>query len=345
MASNFYIFDHFARPLVQMQLDAIPREWVMNDVGRLDFDIATNDPKFTEQNLRFGNLVYLEHIPVAGGGQLPSWVGWLQPDQAWNKGIVQGTAFSAESILIKRPMPWVKLSGSPRQMFLKIIEYAMAASSDILIQPGTVDDVNLVLADDLRTSAYAHIANIIKRSGMTWSITGAIGRNGQLNLYANLTSKSGVETGLVLNNINSELHSPIMKIVGLPTNVVWGHSSASTQRTRYDAVGIHDQAVGDYGFMGENMTFTGVHDPGATLNAAQAAAQNSGRPRIRMNRTALNVGDTFAYLDRGNYVTIDEPDAGFRPDGGIGIVAKARIMTMSYNDQNDRVNLNMEILQ
>lgn len=345
MASNFFIFDHFTRPLVQIDADTTPRGWVLNDVGRAEFAMGIDDPKFLEKNVQYNNLVHIQHIPKSTSqGKLPDWTGIILPKRIWNSSVVNMAAFSAEVIMTLRPMKWCTISGTPRDMFLKILELAMEADQNVVVQPGIVENFNAVFSDDLRGSAYDAIINLIKKTGMTWSVTGQIGQNGELELFAHLRTTSGVHTGWQMNNINSRLHSPIMTEDSIPYNVINGYSFASTARARYMRTGINKDALADYGYMGKNIPFTGLHDPSSTLAAAQVYANTFGRPIRRVGRTALNIGKTFNYLNKGNFLNIDEKGAGFMPDGSIGMKGECRILSMDYNDRTDEVVMNTEIL-
>ncbi len=346
--SNFFVFDHRMKPLVQLDATPSPRTWVLNDVGPCRFEVGTTESKTTEINLQYGNLVRIEHIPGYENGQtkgkLPDWYGIILPRRVWNKSAMVGAAFSAESILTLRNMPWRRVEGTPKVIFLKILEYAAQVDSSIVIQPGIVEDVNQTLTDDLRGSAYDHIVQLIKKCGMSWSVTGAVNQDGSLALYANLVVQSGVDTGVTLNNLNSELHSPILVEDGVPHNVVNGFSFAPTQRARFERQAIHAGALADYGYMGINKTFTGLHDPSSTLFAAQIEANTYGRPIKLMGRNALNVGKMYDSLRLGNLLHEENHDVGFLPGGGIGLQAPLRILKMTCDEFEDKIEMMTEVL-
>ena len=344
MASNFWLHDHFCKPLTQIDAATV-RTWQMNDVGSCQFALSPSDPKFSEMNVQYGNLVRIEHIPSSSAnGKLPDWVGIILPRRVWNKSMVSMAAFSAEAILTLRPMPWVRVEGTPRTIFLKILEYAAQADSNIVIQPGVVDDVNQTLTDDLRSSAYDHIIQIVKKTGMTWNVTGYVGKDGRLELYANLLLEPGVDTGVELNNLNSQLRSPILVDDGIPHNVVIGHSFDVTQRARFIRDAVNGSSLTDYGYMGINKTFTGLHDPSSVGFAAQVEANTFGRPLKTTDRGILDVGKTFDACRIGNLLRLDEKEAGFLPGGGIGIQGPIRVLRMEYDDLVGIVETKMEVL-
>lgn len=348
MASKFNIFQHNAKPLTEIDSATTPRSWIMNDVGRCEFSMSLLDPKTTEINLQYGNLVHVVHIPTVNtedgdvisiNGKLPDWTGVILPPRVWNAGVLNCTAYSAEALLTFRPMPFETISGTPAVMFKRILELANNIPTSIPILPGAIEDIPKTFTDDLRNSAYEHIVALIKKAGMTWSVTGEVNEFGNLELFGNLTAGTGIDTDLELNDLNSELRSPIMTEQGTPYNVVVGYSFAHTQRGRYTATAVNQPSFADYGFFGKNITFMGLHDPSSVDWAAQQQADAFGRPPRLMSRTALDFQDTFAKLDKGNYVNLVEKGAGFAPGGGFGFNGKGRIIAMDYSDLTNKVDI------
>jgi len=353
MANKFDIFTHTAKPLTEINSATTPRSWVMNDVGRCEFSMSLMDAKTTEINLQYGNLVHIVHIPSVStensvvldtNGKLPDWTGIILPPRVWNAGVLNATAYTAEAILTFRPMPYESVSGTPAVIFKKILELANQWPG-VHILPGNIEDINKTFSDDLRNSAYEHIVTLIKRSGMSWSVTGEIGRFGDLELYGNLTVGTGTDTGMDMNDLNSELRSPIMTEQGTPYNTVIGYSFAHTKNGRYvSRPAISQGSFADYGFFGKNMNFMGLHDPSSVDWSAQQQANAMSRPSRIMSRTALDYRDTFDHLVKGNYVDVDEKGAGFAPGGGFGFTGKGRIISLDYSDLSNKANMNLELV-
>lgn len=349
MSSILRVFDHNCRPLCEINAPTTPRQWILNDVGRAEFSLSTSDNNCTEVNLQYGNLVYIEHLPTltAAGvvnGKLPPWVGIILPPRTWDYGVVHCVAYSAEAILSFRAMPFVKISGSPHDMFVRLIELTNQAADNIPINLGIIENSAGTYSDDLRLSAYEHIKTLVSNSQMAWDITGQVAQNGNLLLSANLYARKGAATGYTLNNTNTELGSPLLSEQGNPSNVVIGHSQAATPQERVVATGTNSGAVGDYGPLQANMSFQGLHDVSAVRQAAQARADARGRPVKIITRTALDIGALFSYINTGNTVTVKETAAGFAPGGGLGFEAQAQILSVSYNDLSNRCPLNLEIV-
>jgi hypothetical protein len=327
------------------------RGWVLNGYGTADFTLSTADPKCTETNLQYGNLVHAEHIPSQDGqgntnGKLPDWVGIILPTRSWDDGMVHVKAYSAEAILTFRPMPFVSVSGTPANVFRTILNHANALKGNtIRIQPGIVDDLPLTFANDLRLSAYDEIQKLTADTGMDWDVTAEIDARGTLQLYANLYARKGQDASLTLNSLNTELSAPLLTEQGTPYNYVYGYSQAPVPQQRYMVEAIHQDALDDYGLFAINQTFTGKHDVTSVQNAAQAQADARGRPVKLTKRIVLDKGDAFSHLDTGNVLRIKDTRVGFKPGGGFGFEAQARILSLDYNDLSNKCPLNIEVIQ
>ena len=348
MASRITIFDHFMRRLVEIEAPTTPRSWILNGYGRCEFSLSTSDPKCTENNLQFGNLVFIEHLPSKDEtgqihGKLPDWVGIIMPPRSWDLGVCHVSAYSAESILAFRAMPYVTVKGTPKTIFEMIIEHAHERAKNIIIQPGFLDDQPLTFPDDLRTNAYDHINKLTNDAGMDWDVTGEIDEKGDLLLFANLYRKKGIETGLVLHNNNTELQSPLLTEQGTPSNQVFGYSQANTAQARQRVEVVNQDSIDDYGPLQLNQVFIGKHDGTSVRNAAQVRVNERGRPVKIIKRILLDHSNAFDLVNVGNILTVKDTNVGFY-NGGFGLDADVRIISMDYNDLSNKTPLNVEVM-
>lgn len=350
MTSRFMIFDPLGNYLTDIDMPSTPRAWVLNDVGECSFQMPLGYAKTLERYLRYGNLVHIQHVPsVPTNGKLPTWTGIILRDRIWrNDDVIECKAHSAEAIATVRPLPWVDgIKSTPKVVFESILRLGNTIAqryNGIQIQVGTVEDRPVQIADDFRQQMYEHIVNLIKRTRMSWSITGEVDTKGKLNLYGNLYADIGRFTGLTLTNLNSESASPLLREEGTPFNVIFGYSQAQTARQRFPGIGINADSLALHGFMGRNSSYMGLHDEASTKSAAQAEADIYGQPFLVMDRNALDLGDTFSRLRVGDAVHIDEHGAGFNLDGGFGIQSDAIILSMTYNDNSNKVAMHLEVI-
>ena len=351
MTSRIHIFDHFIHKLGELDnIATTPRSLVLNGYGRCEFSMSTSDPKCNERLLQYGNLIHVEHIPSKDengniNGRLPDWTGIILPPRDWDFGVIHVNAFSAEAILSFRAMPYISISGTPKTLFKKILDASHAIAKNIVIQPGTIDDLPMTLTDNLRTNGYSHIQKLIKDSGMDWNIEGQINSKGNLELYANLYNRKGIDTPLNLNNVNAELSSPSLTEQGTLSNHVIGHSQAQTDRGRFTKESIDQSSVDDYGSLQLNQDYLGRTDPASVQNASDARVNKRSRPVKIIKRNALDVGGTFNYLNTGNVILVKDTSVGFNPNGGFGFEAYFKIISIDYNDLSNKAPLNLEFVK
>jgi hypothetical protein len=356
MASRIRIFDHFQKPLIELDgIPTTPRSWILNGYGRCEFSVGY-DPTLQqsvqqcqERFLQFGNLVHVEHIPSideneSQNGKLPDWIGIILPPRSWDYGVCHVTVYQAEAILAFRAMPFRFVKGTPSAMMRQMLLDAHARAKNIIIQNGQIDDLALTFSDDLRTNAYDHIKKLIKDSGMDWSITGNVNSKSELELYANLYYRKGIDTGFYLSNTNTELSSPLLTEQGTPSNQVFGYSQAQTDRGRFSVETLDQDAIDDYGYLQLNQTYIGKHDPTSVRNASQSRIDKRSRPVKMIKRIALDYQNTFDYLDVGNTVIVKDTSVGFNPNGGFGFESEVKIISLDYNDLSNKVPLNVEII-
>lgn len=355
MTSRVRIFDKSLQPIDQLDnIATTPRSYVLNGYGRCEFSIGTDDPKCTQRNFQFGNWVHIEHIPSTNdddtiNGILPPWTGIILPPRSWDVDTLHITAYSAEAILAYRAMPYVTLSGTPAEAFRAIVGYANQHPSTTRTPPlsialGTVDDLAVTFADDLKTNAYDHIGKLVKFTGMDWDVAGSVGSRGLLKLTANLYARRQTRTPLVLDTDNTELQNPLLTEQGTPTNQIFAYTHAYTDADRQLQELVYEGSYNDYGPIQINTVYVGQHDATSIYNATRTRLDERGRPAKLFKRVALDVGDTFSHLGVGNLVEVHEPRVGFNEAGGFGFRAAVRIRSMDYNDLSNKAPLNVEVL-
>lgn len=374
MTSKIRFYNHWGElNEVVTEIPTTPRSWVANKYGRCEFSISLDDPACTERNLRFGNLIHIEHIPPtstdegeAPSGKLPDWVGVILPPRSWDEGVCHVTAYSMEAVLAYRAMPYRSVSGPPGDVFRKIIEIANTRGSDMpfTFTLGQVDIGDITFTDELKTNAYDHINKMANAAKMEWSITGRIvPESFALQLFANLkgreSSRTRIRTAgdifptspspatLSLNSTNSESSKPLLTEQGTILNHLYAYSQSYTEADRTMQEIVYPASVSDYGPFQINTVFIGQTSEASLLESVRSQTTDDsgqGRPARLFKRIALNVGDTFSHLRTGALVEVVDTRVGFNPAGGFGFRSKARIVSMDYNDMTDKVNLNVEVI-
>jgi hypothetical protein len=349
MASQTFIFDHSMHLLAEVDVPSTPRGWVPNRFGKCEFSMSLSDPKVTDQILHYGNLIFIKHIPAvdANGnvqGKLPDWVGIILPPRTWDEGVVHVTAYSAEAVLVFRPMQWEdNFTGQVLHVFRKCIDRANTLDPNIQFIYGHQDNKSSPLMYNFRLSAYDHIVTAVTDAEMYWNVTGEV-VNDNLKLYANLLEGQGLETDMVMTSENTKMGSPLLEEQGTPANYIIAYSQANTPQTRITVEVQNPESVKEFGMLAFNRVFDGRTDASTVENAAQALVSAMGKPRKLFSRSVMDVGANFTSLRLGNILNIQENRVGFKPGGGFGFSARARIMSVDYNDLTDECPLNIEIL-
>lgn len=335
-----------------------PRSWVLNGYGRAEFAIPLNDPFCKERYIQYGNLIHIEHFPDENEdrevyGTLPAWSGIILPPRTWNSDAVLVTAYSAEAILAYRAMPYVSVTGTPGEVFRKIIDYSHASFANLaggvpfFIKLGRIDDIpGMTYADELRTNAYDHIQKLIRFTGMDWEVRGRVlPESNALELTVSLYRRKPFSKNLVLTAENTEQANPLMTEQGTITNHVFAYNQAYTPADRTMQEVFFQDSIDKYGPFQSNQTFIGVTDTTSMLtDTARTRIAERGDVKKVVKRVALDYRDTFSNIDTGFIGHVHEPAVGFNSDGSLGFQSYVRIMSVSYNDQTNKADLNVEVM-
>lgn len=383
MTSIIKIFDKSGTFLDEISdVGTTPRSWVLNGYGRASIPMPLNHPKLTERNFRFGNLVYITHIPKETTGQLPVWGGKILPQRQWNSDACIVSAYTGEGILPYRAMPYVSISLPASEAFKALINYANAiAPNEVQIQLGDIVTKSLPYTDELKTNAYDHIKKLMSFSGNMWQVLPKYDDNtNTLSFIVNFVDFPPAAASLFsLTSSNTEKSDPLFTEQGTIINHIFARTQSNTEADR-QMVDLKDQESIDlYGELQANMVYTGQRNT-TTLSAVSSTSSSSGTSSSSVGtssvstetntlgtaqptsastptkfpaftgasklfkRVALNVNDTFSNLRIGNILQINEPTVGFNPNGGFGVNANIRITTMSFNDTADKVDMVVEVI-
>lgn len=369
MTSTIKLFDKAGNYLDEItDIPTTPRTWILNAYGRCTFSMPLDHEKLTERNFRFGNLIYIEHIPGGDGtGELPPWGGIILPQRTWNIDAVEITAFTGEAILAYRALPYVDIDLPISEAFKAIVGYAGSVSDNsVKIQVGRVIDKDIPYTDSLKTNAYDHIAKkLMTFSGNLWSVTPQIdGFTNTLSFSVNYLNLPGVPAApYLLNTTNTQDQNPLLTEQGTIINHIFAYTQASTPQDR-QMVELKDFAsIRTYGEFQANLVYVGQTDI-STLSSIAASWESpqgaigdatgetttqtkfpafTGASKL-FKRVVLNRDTAFSNLRVGSVLQVDEQRVGFNPAGGFGVKANIRITSMSYDDTTDKVDMVVEVI-
>ena len=169
MEQRLTVFAKSGDPIAELDA-AVNASWVQGEVGSLEFSISTRDPKFSQRNLQFGNLILFE------SDLLPAWGGLIWPPRFWQPGQLTVQARSAEFQFTRRilngggrmPAGGRKLTGTAASLFAQLIELGNQ-QADLRIEPGTLVEAGEPLSVELRQqSLWEALKELETNSGQEW---------------------------------------------------------------------------------------------------------------------------------------------------------------------------------
>lgn len=347
MPSRITIFTHDGYPVAELT-GATTRSWLLNGIGRCQVRLAT----FTDANCRreivqYGNFMYVEHLATTDEtgtrrGTLPPWIGIIMPPQEWDYGLLTLTAYSAEQLLLARPMPFVPAVGSAGAIAQNIIQYCKNFGG-FPILPGAIYADSPTSTVNLRLSAMEELANLSQSYAQDFDVTPLIGSDHKLNLLLNWYSQKGiVQGGALAEGYNGNMKYPRLTEQGTLINVTEGYNISSDPSTRIHSEAIDADSQSDYGKLGQNQTFS-VNGQDAIQAAAISYNNLHSRPSITLELTALDNEKTFDGLITGNIWNVSLKSVGFY-SGQIGFQAPARITGIEYDDFANEAKLTTKVL-
>lgn len=348
MPSRVTIFDHYGLAIAEVNTTTT-RSWVLDDIGRCMFPLATfTDANCNRQTLQYGNFVLVEHIPTRDGlggtnGTLPPWIGIIMPPQQWEYGRLMVTAYSAESLLSYRPMPYITAKGSAGSVFQQMIGFANGIGG-FPLEYGEIYPYSSNTNYPLRLSMYEEAKNLARAFQQDWDVTYTKTLQNQLVLYANWYQQKGVTVNAAFTEgIGGNMKLPRLTEQGILANLVFGYNVASSDGKRLTSSAIYDPSVGDYGVLGTNANFS-VNGQAAVDIATQNVIYTQSRATITLELTALDAGDTFTYLSVGNVWDVALNSVGFY-GGNIGFQGSVRLTAVEYSDYDNEARLTTQVLK
>ena len=342
MTSRIQVFDKYGYGLGDIEANTT-RSWVLNDVGRCDFDFAKTDTKCTPAYLEFGNILLITHE------KLPAWVGVIYTPREWNNEAVNVTAYSAEWILSKRNTSQKVVTGTAGTIFKSILNFSNAHPlNDKPILPGSVFDGGVTIDEELKDDALTHVQNIAEASGNDFDVTHSLDINGRLQLLGNWYEVRGIQTGEYFregggDGHNIELSSNIMTEQDDFYNEILGYGDAESSSTRILSVQYDDDSIRKYGLLQGITTLQSSNTPATVQEATKQYLQENREPKRVFDLSALDVGNTFKKLAVGNVWNTEIHSVGFLQNG-FGASDQVRIIGMEYIDAVNKVRLIVEVV-
>lgn len=356
--SRIRIFDPFGNWIDEIDVPT-RRSWVLDAEGRCNFTVPVYDaasggknPKLTYNNFKVGNFLVIDHKPSKNAdnttnGLLPPWVGIITLPQSWQYGQVDITAFSAERVLKYRPMNIGIFSGAkPGGIFSLVLNRANVWGG-ISIQPGNIDAGGAHCPGNFSTNAYDDLLRYSKKAGYDWDITPGFGSQNQLILLGNWYQKKGIDSGLVINNLNLQNSAPLYTEQGEFYNVIQGVNDVTDDALRVFGLSSDDTSRGDHGPLVLKQIFSGtgaVSQDVIQQNTDTFAKNLANNPTYikTFAPTILDVDNAFSFCVTGNTWIVQNDTVGFF-NGGIGVNATVRVTAVEFSELSNTCKMAVAI--
>jgi hypothetical protein len=340
MGTQVRVFDRFGVPLVDLDCFA-RRSWKLNGMGKAIFRIAKTDPRCAEVNLRFGNLVLVEHDGVG------RWGGVIDPPRHWNEGEIEFTAYTPE-LLLKYSVLWNPVLATDETAGYRFEGYLYENFEERhdreIFELGTVfkggttwDDVSGLQDFD----CYKKLREFSDKSGQDWEFLPRFRGNGNLYFECNWHESLGstyddiiVEEGKHINIKGGTVFSEQGEIAN-QIYAYWPDDTSYEYSNNQDA----ESEV----FYGErwkrySITFTNYAAVNDWINEKLSEMKN---PRRTFNISVVNDGDIFSYLGVGNTVGLQLVNYGFT-NNALGIETTVRVKSREYAENDGFMSLVVE---
>lgn len=303
------IYSRDGTPLTDIRASVV-RSSLLNGIGEAIFYIDTSNVKCTDEYLKWGNYLYIQHNSLA------DWVGILDTPRPWHHGAVEIHAFEVPFILQYRPSPLnITIEGTPGQKFQQLL-YIANNQEDTLIRVGNVSLGGVSSNETISDTVYSHIKKVQESAKHDWICTPNIDAYGRLTINMDWMERAGVMTDLELAQGYNIMHgdTPLEEGGELVNSIeaVSGLDAGSISITYTDEVSRHNN-----GLRAIRQVFSGITDQSALLTAGREFIEKKKTAEIATPLTVVDVGETFANIRLGNVVRYKYTSVGFAA-GGLG---------------------------
>lgn len=328
------IFNREGYPIAEF-MTSVERSWALVGEGRALFTFSTRKTDVVnEKVLQFGNWLLVESTA------LPPWVGVIDVPREWSPRVVAVHAYTPERVFGWRRGPLEEKITQPAGAIFERILSLVNENDPTVIRAGDIWKGGTVHEETLNATPLSEdLERIVERSGEEYRWRPVIDDAGRLIVYADWMQVLGsVSSALLLegkNGGNIEALNNILVEDGDILNEVLAYGDGQSWTSRPYAIVSDAASMGKYGLRQKAENYSGVvsvvtlNDNGTELIMSQK------EPMRSFHVNALNVGDTFKYLQIGNSLKLQFENIGFTA-GGLGYETTIRIVAMAYDPTTDK---------
>lgn len=334
MSSRITIYSRAGLKLCELDT-YFRRTWKLNEFGEGELYLSIEDAKVVYEYLKFGNFIYAEH------DKLPAWGGVLYTPRDWTRfAFIQIACYSAEYLLKFRSTPKVLKADDPSgAVFSKLIENLYPTEQALPIAVGSIwggGEPQKITYNF--TETYEAVKTLADNTGYEWDITPAVDQLGRLYFNANWYEARGEMRRLrLIEDQNIELNDTPMVEQGDIANYVIGYGEGSSWSTKPISELQNADAINEYGLFAKVFGFEDGKKAQLSGNV-QAKVDYYKYPRVSFDLNALDKGNTFYNIRPGDILPLELYSCGFT-NGELGYKGSARVMGMTYDEQNNKLEL------
>ena len=318
------IFDRTGRALVEFRA-AVSRSWAIGLEGRANMMLASREADYVYRGaLEFGNWLLVEN------DTLPAWVGVIDTPRIWSARTVEVNAYTPERVFSwRRGLSTSEIiEGSAGNIFRRLLE-VINQQEKTIIQTGDLWTGGIKRQETITVAPLdIDLRRIYERSGEEYNWRPVTEFSG-LAVYADWANKLGEFTQIELNESKDggNVENPWMYEDGRIINDLFGYGDGLTWASRPQFRTVDAESVALYGLRQDDREYQGVKEIDTVSNNNNAFINRFRNAQKVFDLTALNVGETFRYIQLGNTMRLRLQSIGF--DGGTDTLV--RIVGMSYN--------------
>lgn len=320
------------------------RSWAIADEARCQFSAANRITQIVDEEiLRYGNWLLVEN------DTLPPWVGVIDTPRSWSPRSVTVSAYTPEHVFGWRRGPYERLiKGSAGDIFSTLLGYVNSAETTIITE-GDIDRSGIRREETLNpTPLNEDLQRIQERSLEEYQWRPVVGADGKLIVYADWMNRVGQTTSALLHEGkgggNIEAVDSLFVEDGDIRNDVLGYGEGLTWKSKPKIVVTDVDSISRYGLRQSSEYFQGVENVPTLKANTRDVVRSEAEPSKNIKLRAINLGDTFKFINLGNIMSLQLQNIGFQT-GGVGYEAQVRIMGMSYDPAiKNKINLVVEII-
>jgi hypothetical protein len=335
------VFARDGSPLAEFKA-RVERSWALVDEGRAQFTYPSRISDVVNKKIiNYGNWILVEN------SYLPAWVGVIDPPRTWSGRNVTVSAYTAERVFSWRYGVLEAVKNGSSGSIIVYLLYLVNLAEPTIITAGVIDNGGGQMQETINPTPLSEdLRRVQERSGGEYQFRPVVNDAGRLSVYMDWAYRVGVETSALLHEGkgggNVEVASSLMVEDGKIINDLVGYNDAMTWQSKVVQKVVNQQSISDYGLRQSSNEYSGATTNYAVWYYATRDLKKNLDPIKKFALNALNVGDTFNYLNVGNVLNLQLQNAGF-VGGGLGQEARVRITGMHYDPNNkNKISLTTE---